>query len=101
MKLVFAGTPEPAVPTLKALIASGREVIAVLTRPDARKGRGRRMVPSPVKEVALEHGIEVLTQSKLKAGTEDGDAVRARLPALAPDAVPAETYGHLVPLDLH
>ena len=100
MKLVFAGTPEPAVPTLKALIASGHEVIAVLTRPDARKGRGRKMVPSPVKEVALEHGIEVLTPSTLKAGTEDGDAIRARLTELAPDAIPVVAYGNLVPKDL-
>lgn len=100
MKLVFAGTPEPAVPTLKALIGSGHEVIAVLTRPDARKGRGRKMVPSPVKEVALEHGIEVLTPSTLKAGTEDGDAIRARLTELAPDAIPVVAYGNLVPKDL-
>lgn len=100
MKLVFAGTPEPAVPTLKALIASGHEVIAVLTRPDARKGRGRKMVPSPVKEVALEHGIEVLTPSTLKAGTEDGDAIRTRLTELAPDAIPVVAYGNLVPKDL-
>ena len=100
MKLVFAGTPEPAVPTLNALIASGHEVIAVLTRPDARKGRGRKMVPSPVKEVALEHGIEVLTPSTLKAGTEDGNAIRARLTELAPDAIPVVAYGNLVPKDL-
>lgn len=100
MKLVFAGTPEPAVPTLNALIGSGHEVIAVLTRPDARKGRGRKMVPSPVKEVALEHGIEVLTPSTLKAGTEDGDAIRARLTELAPDAIPVVAYGNLVPKDL-
>src|SRR5699024_183727 len=87
MKLVFAGTPEPAVPTLKALIDSEHEVVAVITRPDARKGRGRKMVPSPVKEVALEHGIEVLTPTTLKAGTEDGEAIRARLAELAPDAI--------------
>src|SRR5699024_11991233 len=70
------------------------------TRPDARKGRGRKMVPSPVKEVALEHGIEVLTPSTLKAGTEDGDAIRARLTELAPDAIPVVAYGNLVPKDL-
>lgn len=100
MKLVFAGTPEPAVPALEALIASDHEVVAVITRPDARKGRGRKMVPSPVKEVALEHGIEVLTPTTLKADTEDGDAIRARLRELAPDAIPVVAYGNLVPKDL-
>src|SRR5699024_4804727 len=100
MKLVFAGTPEPAVPTLNALIASGHEVIAVLTRPDARKGRARKMVPSPVKEVALEHGIEVLTPSTLKDGTEDGIAIGVRRTRLAPDAIPVVAYGNLVHNDL-
>lgn len=100
MKLVFAGTPEPAVPALEALIASDHEVVAVITRPDARKGRGRKMVPSPVKEVALAHGIEVLTPTTLKADTEDGHAIRARLRELAPDAIPVVAYGNLVPKDL-
>ena len=58
MRLVFAGTPETAVPSLRALLASTHEVVAVLTRPDARSGRGRTLAPSPVKEVALEHGLE-------------------------------------------
>ena len=61
MRLVLAGTPETAVPSLLALLASRHEVAAVVTRPDARAGRGRTLAPSPVKQVALEHGIEVLT----------------------------------------
>ena len=61
MRLVLAGTPDTAVPSLLALLASRHEVVAVVTRPDARAGRGRTLAPSPVKEVALEHGIEVLT----------------------------------------
>ena len=53
MRLIFAGTPEPAVPALRALIEhEGHEVVAVLTRPDARVGRGRSLKPSPVKAVA-------------------------------------------------
>ena len=60
MRVLFAGTPEAAVPSLRAVLASPHEVVAVLTRPDAPAGRGRRMMPSPVAEIALEEGIEVL-----------------------------------------
>lgn len=95
MRLVFAGTPEPAVVALEKLIASDHEVVAVLTRPDAKKGRGRTLHPSPVKELALEHGIEVLTPEKLKGNEE----ARAALTAIAPDAIPVVAYGNLVPGD--
>ena len=61
MRLVLAGTPETAVPSLLALLASPHEVAAVVTRPDARAARGRTLAPSPVQQVALEHGIEVQT----------------------------------------
>ncbi len=60
MKIVFAGTPATAVPTLEALVASRHEVVAVITRPDARAGRGRSLQPSPVALAAAAHGIEVL-----------------------------------------
>ena len=53
MKVVFAGTPEVAVPSLDALVASSHEVVAVVTRPDARTGRGRRLEPSPVRRRAV------------------------------------------------
>ena len=95
MRLVFAGTPEPAVVALEKLIASDHEVVAVLTRPDAKRGRGRTLHPSPVKALALEHGIEVLTPTTLK-GNED---VKARLQELAPDAIPVVAYGNLIPED--
>lgn len=96
MRLIFAGTPEPAVPALRALIEhEGHEVVAVLTRPDARVGRGRSIKPSPVKAVALEHGIEVIDPVSLS----DADA-RARLAELAPDCIPVVAYGNLVPKDL-
>lgn len=93
MKLVFAGTPDPAVPALRALLDSGRhEVVAVVTRPDAQAGRGRRVVRSPVGALADEHGIEVLTPSRA------GDpAFLARLAELAPDACPVVAYGALLP----
>lgn len=100
MRLIFAGTPEPAVVALQALIDSEHEVIAVLTRPDARKGRGRSLHPSPVAELATEHGIETLKPATLKSGTEDGDAIRARLAELAPEAIPVVAYGNLIPKDL-
>ena len=100
MRLIFAGTPEPAVVALEKLLASEHEIIAVLTRPDARKGRGRTLHPSPVSALAQEHGIEVLTPSTLKAGTEGGEAVRERLRELAPEAIPVVAYGNLIPEDL-
>lgn len=93
MKLVFAGTPEVAVPALDALLASGRhEVAAVVTRPDAPAGRGRRMVASPVAERAEEAGIEVLKPNRPK----DPDFLE-RLREIAPDCCPVVAYGALLP----
>ncbi len=92
MRLVLAGTPDTAVPSLLALLASRHEVVAVVTRPDARAGRGRALAPSPVKQVALEHGIEVLTPPTPR----DPDFL-ARLGELAPDCCPVVAYGALVP----
>ncbi|PRX46067.1 methionyl-tRNA formyltransferase [Prauserella shujinwangii] len=93
MRLVFAGTPEAALPSLRALIDSARhEVAAVVTRPDAPAGRGRRLVRSPVGALADEHGIEVLTPPR--AGDPD---FLARLAELAPDACPVVAYGALLP----
>lgn len=62
MRLLFAGTPDVAVPALRALVASQHDVVAVLTRADAKKGRGRQLVPSPVKVAAQELGIPVITE---------------------------------------
>ena len=95
MRLVFAGTPEVAVPSLEALVASRHEVLAVLTRPDARSGRGRALVPSPVRVHAQELGLEVLTPER-----PSDPALRARLAELAPDACPIVAYGGLIPRDL-
>ncbi|USQ78327.1 methionyl-tRNA formyltransferase [Ornithinimicrobium faecis] len=92
MRLVFAGTPEPAVPSLRALLASDHEVVAVVTRPDARAGRGRTLAASPVRQVAQEAGVEVLTP----ASARDPEFA-ARLVELAPDACPVVAYGGLIP----
>jgi methionyl-tRNA formyltransferase len=92
MRLLFAGTPEPAVPALRALLGSAHEVAAVLTRPDAPAGRGRRTETSPVRRVAEEAGIEVLTPPRPR-----DPAFLARLAQLAPDACPIVAYGGLIP----
>ena len=100
MRIIFAGTPEPAVVALEKLLASSHEVVAVITRPDAKKGRGRTLHPSPVKALAQAHGIEVLTPSTLRPDSEDGQALRARLKELQPEAIPVVAYGDLVTKDL-
>ncbi|MFF8291907.1 methionyl-tRNA formyltransferase [Streptomyces sp. NPDC016309] len=93
MKLVFAGTPEVAVPALDALIASDRhEVAAVVTRPDAPAGRGRRLVASPVAQRAEEAGIEVLKPVRPR-----DEEFLARLREIAPDCCPVVAYGALLP----
>jgi methionyl-tRNA formyltransferase len=93
VRLVFAGTPQVAVPSLRALIESPRhQVVAVLTRPDAPVGRGRRVARSPVGRLADGHGIEVLTPRRLRE-TEFLD----HLAGLAPDCCPVVAYGALVP----
>jgi methionyl-tRNA formyltransferase len=92
MRLVFAGTPEVALPSLAALIASDHEVVAVVTRPDAPAGRGRTLHASPVAELAAEHGIEVLKPERPR----DPEFL-ARLTELAPDCCPVVAYGALVP----
>ncbi|MEC3992911.1 methionyl-tRNA formyltransferase [Actinacidiphila sp. DG2A-62] len=93
MRLVFAGTPEVAVPALDALLASDRhEVVAVVTRPDATAGRGRRLLASPVAQRAQEAGIEVLKPARPR----DEDFL-TRLREIAPDCCPVVAYGALLP----
>lgn len=92
MRLLFAGTPEGAVPSLRALLASRHDVVAVLTRPDAPAGRGRRLAPSPVATVADEAGVEVLKPARPR----DADFL-ARLAEIAPDCAPIVAYGGLIP----
>ncbi|GIF99857.1 methionyl-tRNA formyltransferase [Catellatospora citrea] len=92
MRLVFAGTPEVALPSLDAIAKSGHELLAVVTRPDAPSGRGRRMVRSHVAAWADERGIEVLTPARPRE-----PEFLDRLRELAPDCVPVVAYGALVP----
>ena len=94
MRLLVAGTPEVALPALDAL-ATRHEVAAVLTRPDAPAGRGRRLTPSPVKRWALARDVPVLTPTTLRDAAAGGE-VRA----LAPEAVAVVAYGALVPREL-
>ncbi|WBB82332.1 methionyl-tRNA formyltransferase [Micromonospora sp. WMMD882] len=92
MRLVFAGTPAVAVPALAAVAASGHELLAVVTRPDAPAGRGRGVVRSPVGAWADAHGVEVLTPARPRE-----PEFLDRLRELAPDCVPVVAYGALVP----
>lgn len=92
MRLLFAGTPQVAVPALEAIAASGHELVGVLTRPDAPSGRGRQVARSPVAAWADAAGLEVL-QPRRPAEPEFLD----RLAAIAPDCVPVVAYGALIP----
>jgi methionyl-tRNA formyltransferase len=92
VRLVFAGTPAAALPTLRALAASRHEVAAVVTRPDAPVGRGKKMHQSPVAEVAAELGIETLKPVRPNEGW-----FLDRLRAIAPDCCPVTAYGALLP----
>lgn len=95
MRLVFAGTPAAAVPSLLALLESGHEVVAVISRPDAPVGRGRRPAPSAVAQVAGERGLELLTP----VSARDPEFV-ARLRELAPDVAAVVAYGQLLRQDV-
>ncbi len=92
MRLVFAGTPEVALPSLRALVGSRHTVAAVVTRPDAPAGRGRRLVASPVAELAAELGIEALKPDRPR-----DPSFLDRLRAIAPDCCPVVAYGALLP----
>jgi len=92
VRLVFAGTPAPALPSLEVLIASSHDVVAVVTRPQARAGRGRRSATSPVEAAAREHGVEVLTPQR----PGDPDFL-LRLRELEPECCPVVAYGALLP----
>lgn len=92
MRVVFAGTPRTAVPSLAALLQSRHEVAAVVTRPDAAAGRGRRVEASPVAAAAAAAGLEVL-----KPRSARDPAFLDRLRALEPDCAPVVAYGALLP----
>jgi methionyl-tRNA formyltransferase len=92
MRVAFAGTPRAAVASLEAILRSRHEVVAVITRPDAPAGRGRRSAPSPVAECAERAGIELL-----KPGRPREPEFLDRLREIAPDCCPVTAYGALLP----
>jgi methionyl-tRNA formyltransferase len=90
-RLIFMGTPEFALPTLNALLHHGHNVLAVVTQPDRPKGRGKKLAPSPVKELALQHGIEVLQPEKAS------DALFCeRMSEKAPDLIIVVAFGQIL-----
>ena len=91
MRIVFMGTPAFAVPTLERLIASEHEVVAVYTQPDMPAGRGRRLAHSPVKKMALEHGLAVLQPLRLR-----GSAQIEQLASLRPDVIVVAAFGQIL-----
>jgi len=95
LNIVYAGTPEFAAKALEALLDSRHNIIAVYTQPDRPAGRGRKLTASPVKEVALAHGIEVLQPESLKDPAE-----QAKLAALKPDLMVVAAYGLLLPSEV-
>ena len=92
MKVIYAGTPDFAVPALQALIEAGHEIVLVLTQPDRPAGRGMKLKASPVKELALQHGIPVYQPETLK--TPESQAAVAAVPA---DVMIVAAYGLILP----
>jgi methionyl-tRNA formyltransferase len=91
-RIIFAGTPEFALASLKALVSAGRKPLAVLTQPDRPAGRGKRLTASPVKRYADEQGIPVLQPETLR-----DEAAAAELAALHPDLLIVAAYGLILP----
>jgi len=91
-RIVFFGTPSFSTPTLEILLQGRDEVVAVVTQPDREKGRGRRMIPSPVKELALRRGVTLFQPERVK-----GEAFHEALRALQPDLFVVVAYGKILP----
>ena len=100
MRIVFAGTPEFARAALDAILEAGHEVPLVLTQPDRPSGRGMKLRPSPVKELALARGIRVLQPRSLRLDgrhPEDAEAARQALQHAAPELMVVAAYGLILP----
>jgi len=93
LRLVFCGTPAFAVPTLEALLTAGHHIPLVVTQPDRPVGRKQILTPPPVKQIALSHNLEVTQPEKIKTNLD----FRARLEAIAPDAIVVVAYGRIIP----
>ena len=92
MRVIFMGTPDFAVPSLQALLDRGDDICAVFTQPDKPKGRGHKLQPPPVKELALRHSLPVLQPDTLR-----DEAVQGSIAELEPDAIIVVAYGKLLP----
>ncbi len=99
MKIVFMGTPDFAVPCLKVLAESSHEVSAVFTQPDKPKGRGYKMIPTPIKSVALEYGLPVYQPLSLRKG-DDAQQAMEILKNISPDLIVVTAYGQILPKEI-
>lgn len=99
MNIVFMGTPDFAVPCLQALIDAGENVRAVFTQPDKPKGRGYKLLPPPVKALALTHNIPVYQPLSLKKG-EDAASALETLKEISPDIIVVVAYGKILPKEI-
>jgi methionyl-tRNA formyltransferase len=93
LNLAFCGTPDFAVPTLHRLVEAGSHIQLVVTQPDRPKGRGLELVPSPIKQRALQLGLPIAQPESIK----NNDAFRAQLTALKPEAIIVVGYGRIIP----
>lgn len=100
MKIIFAGTPDFAATALKKLIDAGHEIACVLSQPDRPSGRGMKLTASPVKEIALQHNIEVLTPQTLsvKKAPAESQQIFEKLKNLSADVLVVAAYGLILPL---
>ena len=99
MKIVFMGTPDFAVPCLRTLTESGHEIAAVFTQPDKPKGRGYKLIPTPVKAAAEEYGIPVYQPLSLRKGDDAEEAMKT-LRDIAPELIVVTAYGQILPKEV-
>ena len=95
MRIIFMGTPDFAVPSLRALLRSEYEVVGIVTQPDRPKGRGQKLVFSPVKQVAQNHGLPILQPEKMKS-----PELLQTLADWRPDMIAVSAFGRILPKNI-
>ena len=95
MKVVFMGTPDFSVRTLEALVEAGYEITGVVTQPDKPKGRGKQMMPTPVKEAAEKHGLPVYQPRRVR----DAEAIE-EIRKMEPDVIVVVAFGQIIPKEI-
>ncbi|MBP1760641.1 MAG: Methionyl-tRNA formyltransferase [Firmicutes bacterium] len=95
MKIVFMGTSEFSVPSLQKILEADHEIIGVITQPDRPRGRGQKLIPSPIKEFALKHGLEIYQPEKIR-----DEAAIDYVRSWDPDLVVVVSYGQIIPLEI-